>query len=85
MRWQFISEKELFSKRWQKSALKDIQDELALNTSFSNRMMLLTLINEGSEVLQVYSKPNMQEDTLAQTDLEVNIFISRLAPVNPSD
>jgi len=47
--------------------------------------MLLTLINDGSEVLQVYSKPTMQEDTLSSTDLEVNIFISRLTPINSSD
>jgi hypothetical protein len=40
--------------------LKDIQDELALNTSFTSRLILLTLINDGSEVLQVYSKPSVE-------------------------
>jgi len=63
--------------------LKDIQDELALNTSFTSRLMLLTLINEGSEVLQVYSKPSMEAEELA--DLEVNIFISRISPYSSSD
>jgi hypothetical protein len=63
--------------------LKDIQDELALNTSFTSRLILLTLINEGSEVLQVYSKPSMEAEELA--DLEVNIFISRISPYSSSD
>jgi hypothetical protein len=63
--------------------LKDIQDELALNTSFTSRLMLLTLINEGSEVLQVYSKPSVEAEELA--DLEVNIFISRISPYSSSD
>ena len=63
--------------------MKDIQDELALNTSFTSRLMLLTLINEGSEVLQVYSKPSVEAEELA--DLEVNIFISRISPYSSSD
>jgi hypothetical protein len=63
--------------------LKDIQDELALNTSFTSRLMLLTIINEGSEVLQVYSKPSVEAEELA--DLEVNIFISRISPYSSSD
>ena len=63
--------------------MKDIQDELALNTSFTSRLILLTLINEGSEVLQVYSKPSMEAEELA--DLEVNIFISRISPYSSSD
>lgn len=63
--------------------MKDIQDELALNTSFTSRLMLLTLINEGSEVLQVYSKPSVEAEELA--DLEVNIFISKISPYSSSD
>ena len=63
--------------------MKDIQDELALNTSFTSKLMLLTLINEGSEVLQVYSKPSVEAEELA--DLEVNIFISRISPYSSSD
>ena len=63
--------------------MKDIQDELALNTSFTSRLMLLTIINEGSEVLQVYSKPSVEAEELA--DLEVNIFISRISPYSSSD
>ena len=63
--------------------MKDIQDELALNTSFTSRLMLLTIINEGSEVLQVYSKPSVEAEESA--DLEVNIFISRISPYSSSD
>ena len=63
--------------------MKDIQDELALNTSFTSRLMLLTIINEGSEVLQVYSKPSVEAEEFA--DLEVNIFISRISPYSSSD
>jgi hypothetical protein len=47
IKWYFITEKELLSQKWQKSALKDIQDELALNSSLTGRLMLLTLINNG--------------------------------------